>query len=685
MPFNRRDFLVLGGVAAGTIAVDLAAFPQTIGCDSRDSQLWWPRDQALPSFPEAFHLDAADLSTLSGDQQGVLVTLQGVVNRSRPRLYLYWGTDPTNEQWLNTLRVPSTMTTDPWALFYRYRPEIKGAIVYDPDVPDTINIATTLAGVHDAVIATADLAQSLGLRVIDDLRGRFSSKLDVYQWAFTNLWPKLTKRLLTAISPSNTQSVPNVQWTALLKETRPIHDASNRAVYTADLSALLGDSAVYVQYQDAVSSDGWGPSVSQVTVMADGNVLASFQPGTAAEQPFLFDAGGSQTASGWRFADGNSYFIYKFTPPTGTKKLALQTEMWNEFLVTGTNTAPSMQVVNPNFRDYIVATKAPVFWLDPEVQEEATLFSKILKTVQPSTPYLGWFPQGHEMTGVTLCGQNATVVVAADFFFNGSAFSGVRARVKQTQPPSQKPKLQKKIYLSMTMVEGDNIQFNQHRMRQMWDDPGRGLVPLNWSISVLLLDIAPAILNYFQQTQTPNDLLMAGPSGAGYTYPAVWPPADLPDFTRRTGSYMQRTGMNTLFAYNRNDTTDLPLSPSIVGLYKRDIPGLLGIVYNYETSSQVSIVDGVSLVTLLGVNDGPSGATELSNISGSWNGENPLFIAAGLESWNMTPTDAKTLVDSLGPEFEVVRGDVFFQLLKESLNSGPSAVLSVLPGQSTRS
>jgi len=666
MPFNRREFLVLSGAAAGASAVQFAASPQTFAQDSGGCQFWWPPEQALPTFPEAFHLDAADLSALSGDQQGVLVTMQGVVNRRSPRLFFYWGTDPTNRQWLDTLDVPSTIATDPWSLFHRYREEIKGAIVYDQNVPDTINLATTLAGVNDAVVATADLAKSLGLPVIEDLRGRFTDKLSVYQWALANVWPKLTKRLLTAISPSNTQTVPSVQWTTLLKETQPITDASNKALYTADLTALLGGSAVYIRYQDAITSDGWGPSVSQVTVTADGNVIASFQPGSPAEQPFLFDADGSQLASGWRFADGTSYFIYKFTPPSGAKTLTLQTEMWNEFFVTGTNTAPSVQVVNPNFRDYIVATKAPVFWLDPEVPAEAALFTQILKTVEPSTPYLGWFPQGHEMTGVTLCGEYATVVVAADYFFNASAFSGVRAPIKRTQPPPPKATLDKKIYLSLTMVEGDNIQYDQHRIRQIWDDPARGQVPLSWSISVLLLDIAPGMLSYFQRTQTANDLLVAGPSGAGYTYPAVWPPADLQGYTKRTGSYMQRTGMNVLFAYNRNDSTDLAFSPSIVDLYKSNVPGLQGIVYNYENSSQVSVVDGVPLVTLLGVNDVASGTAALNNIASSWNGASPLFIAAGLESWNIAPADAKTLVNSLGAEFVVVRDDVFFQLLQQS-------------------
>jgi hypothetical protein len=39
-------------------------------------------------------------------------------------------------------------------------------------------------------------------------------------------------------------------------------------------------------------------------------------------------------------------------------------------------------------------------------------------------------------------------------------------------------------------------------------------------------------------------------------------------------------------------------------------------------------------------------------------------VAAGLESWNMTPTDAKNLVASLSPDFQVVRGDTFFQMLR---------------------
>ena len=657
MSLTRRNFLALSSVAAGSSALSTYSFAQ-LGRD------YYPSDAALPTLPEAEFLEAADLTALDGDEQSLLVTLQGLVNRRRPRLYFYWGTDATNKTWLDTIHVPNRTTTDPWEFIPRYRSEVRGAVVYDPNLPDTVNLATSIASLRGGVIATSELAKRFNLEVLDDLRGRFTSGLAAYQWAFDHLWPQMSDRILTAISPANTVTVANVPWTMLLQESRPIHDASNKATYTLDLSSLLSGEAVYVRFQDAVPSDGWGPSVSQVTMSADGNTIASFQPGGAAEQPYLFDAGGSQTATGWRFADGNNYFIYRFTPPAGTKQLTLAVTMWNEFLVTGTSTAPSVQQANANFRDYIVATKAPVFWLDPEVPAEAALFAQILQGAKPDTPYLGWFPLGHEMTGVTLCGQHGSPVVAADFFINASVFAGVRAHIDSriTHPPV--PKIENKIYLTMTMVEGDNIQYNQHRMRDMWDDAGRGLVPLNWSISVLLLDIAPGILRYYQRTRTKNDLLMAGPSGAGYTYPAVWPAADLEQFAKRTGIYMQRTGMDTLFAYNRDNSTDLPLSAEIVDRYKRNVPNLLGIVYNYEPQSQVSFVDGVPLATLLGVNDLASGKTALAQLGAAWDGKSPLFVAAGLESWNMLPTDAKALADSLGSEFEIVRGDTFLQMLR---------------------
>lgn len=624
--------------------------------------LYWPSNQALPTFPTPYHLDVANIQQLTGDQQVLLTTLQGIINRRQPRLYWLMQGDGTDQTWLDTLRVPYTTTTDPLSKIAKYRSEIQGAIVYDPTVPDTINVATTLAGLKNAVIATADLAAQYKLPILEDLRGRFANKLDAYNWILNNYWPSLTHRILTGISPASAQFAANVTWTTLFKVTQPVTDASNKAVYTADLTSLLGGDAIYVRYQDAYPGDGWGPSVGQVTVIADGNVIASFQPGTADEQPFLYEADSSSLASAWRFADGNSYFIYKFVPPAGTKSLTFQTQMWNEYYVTATSQPPLQYVPFSNFRDYIVATNALVFWLDPLVSSEADLFKQILAKVGPDTLYLGWFVGGHEDSGVTLCSDAGVPVGAADFFNNATVFGGALAPIASYQPSANSPALENKVYVTLTMSEGDNLQYVEHRMRSLWDDKGRGQVPINWSISPLLLDAAPSILHYFQRTQTANDFFVVGPSGAGYTYPGDWPTTALPYFTKRTGLYMRRTGMNVIYALNRQNDTNVPLSDAVAQQYKSDTP-TLGILYNWIDQSTLSSPAGLPVFTQVGVGSVDDGLNALANATKNWDGNSPFFVAIGILAWNMTPTDVNQLVASLGSQYEVVRADTFFKLI----------------------
>ena len=666
MALSRRSFLASSGVAASLHCLPAFAVKPA----SRENG-------SLPRLPDAHFLEAADLSTLDGDEQTLLATLQGQVNRTEPRIYLYWGTDQTTAKWLDTIRTPHRLPLQPVGAV--------GPLPLGGSRSRSVRRKRAglgqcrdgaIASLRGGVIATPALAKTHRLEVLDDLTGRFTDTISAYEYALAHVWPHLSDRILTAISPTNTIQVANVPWTVVLAETQPITDASNKATYTIDLSKYLGGAAVYVRFRDNIPTDGFGPSVQQVTVTADGATLASFTPGTTGEAPFLFDADGSQIASGgWRFADGYNYFTYRFAPPAGAEQLIMQVLMWNEFAVDATATAPSVQQGNAVFRDYIVATGSPVFWLDPEIADQAALFETIVQRAKPNTPYLGWFPLGHEMPGVTLLSRYASPVVAADNLFSGSVFAGVREKVEARVPtPPPVPKIENKIYLTLTMVEGDNVQYCQHRLRDLWDDPGRGSVLLNWSISVLLLDIAPAFLNYYQSTRTENDLLLAGPSGVGYTYPAEWPASAFEVFTRHTGEYMRRTGMNTLFVYNRNDTTNLPLTPELVAPYQRNIPGLLGIVLNYDPTSVVSLVNGLPVVTLLGVNDIAGGQAQLAQIAAGWNGASPLFVAAGIESYTaeLTPTGIAQITNTLGPQFEIVRGDTFFELLSGKQAHGPS-------------
>ena len=669
MDASRRTFLKL---AAGTVAGAALVGTAGVSADAVPAASWSGRP-VLPQFPRPERLDIADLTKLDGGDQALLTTLQGVVNRRQPRIWTLLATDGTDRTWLETIGVPQRSVEDPLSLVERYRQELSGAVVYDIDVPDSVNVATTLAGLRGAVIATPEQAESLQLTIVDDLRGRFSGPVDAYAWQLANLWPRCNHRMLTGIPGGQTVSVPGVIWTTLGKVDQHVHDASNKATYTFDLTGQLGGDAVYLRFQNAYSNDGWGPSVQQVTVIADGQVIASFQPTTPAEQPYLFDADGSSIADGgWRFADGTSYWTYKFSPPAGTQALSVQILMWNQYLVTSTGTAPTEVVAFPHFRDYIVANRAMVCWLEPSIAEQADLMNEIFARVEPTTPYLGWFPggvAGGEWGGVGYASQHGIEVLAADFFHNATVLSGTRDPIMPQRRPVPPATLENKVYVTLTVMEGDNVQYDQHRMRQIWDHADRGKAPTNWTIDPLLADLAPAMFSYYQRTARENDLLIAGPSGGGYTYPGAWPSTQIDAFTEMTGGYMRRTGLDVIHVFNNIRGTWTPLTDAIGASYERNT-GALGVILSWETGSAVSTPGGLPVVTDFSPGGDPANyqAALLARIA-SWDGTKPMFIACQIPAWVWTPAEITRLAGLLADPFRIVRGDTFFSLIRTSLGS----------------
>lgn len=685
MSISRRDLLKIGGVAAGATALGLPAI--SVSADGTPAGVVWPPSQELPRFLPPTHLDVADIRTADGDTQTLLTTLQGVVNRSRPQIYTYLQNDGTDQAWLQTSGVPFTLAGDPMALVAKYKGQVKGTVVWDAKVPDTLNVATSLAGLENGVVVSASLARTLAsapydLPVIKDFTGQFTDKLGAYDWALSTLWPRLTHRVLTAISPTQVVTAPGVTWTTIFDQTTHIHDASNEGTFTADLSSYLGsgDGSIYVKFTDSFSNDGWGASVGNITVTANGQTLANFNPGTSGETPYVYDLDSSQVGTGsqfgfttWRFGDGTNYFTYRFTPPSGTTSLSISVTMWNQYLVTVTNTAPDLTVGFPDLRDYIVANNALCFWLDPLVTAEAGLFASILTKVAPDTPYLGWFPHGNEDPGVTLCSENGIPVLAADFFTNGTVWAGVPASISSTQPSVKTPPLQNKVYVTITMSDGDNIQYDEHQLRIIWDDPNRGKVPINWSIDPVLIDAAPAMYAYFQRTQTANDLLVAAPSGAGYTYPGDWPASMLDSYTKRSGQLMAQGGLEVLYMLNRNGGNDIPLTDAVAASFQQNIHPLPGILYNGDSPSTVTVNNkSLPVITEPNITDAATGDSIIASAVSGWDGSSPLFVAIMPIAWNMGPTDVVAMVDGLSSDCEVVRADVFFTLLRRHLNLPPA-------------
>lgn len=140
----------------------------------------------------------------SYDEAMAVSCLQGIINREAPIVYTLFTASmrPTRpdfwldkmrseDRWLSGREIKALSNID--SLFALAKGKVQGAIIWDPAVPASMNVATTIAGIEDGIVFSPEYAEKYlakwGLPVIKDLRGMFtgsetgSKKNDAYRWA----------------------------------------------------------------------------------------------------------------------------------------------------------------------------------------------------------------------------------------------------------------------------------------------------------------------------------------------------------------------------------------------------------------------------------------------------------------------------------------------------------------------
>jgi hypothetical protein len=155
---------------------------------------------------------------------------------------------------------------------------------------------------------------------------------------------RLTNEGSAPLSGAVTATVPE-GWTVEPAST-PFGPIAGGQSQTVTLTVGVPDGAEVGSYPIAVTATSNRATAKAAgTVNVIGNVI-EFTPGTDAEQPWLFDAGGSQLDGAVydghaRFADNGRYFVYRFPigadVTDGTLRLDLQAEYLVQASTDGTN------------------------------------------------------------------------------------------------------------------------------------------------------------------------------------------------------------------------------------------------------------------------------------------------------------------------------------------------------------
>lgn len=141
-------------------------------------------------------------------RQACLISLQGIVNAAGPNLYFIYGpkysfnyTDELFSYLQKQKHFSFTRLASLEQALQIFHKHIKGYIVWDRNVRTSLIVAYTLAGLENGIVITDEmipLVKKLGLRQLDDYRGRFEGKPDaeIYQWAYDRYWQRCSKELI---------------------------------------------------------------------------------------------------------------------------------------------------------------------------------------------------------------------------------------------------------------------------------------------------------------------------------------------------------------------------------------------------------------------------------------------------------------------------------------------------------
>ncbi len=201
----------------GANLTGMGRVPQPVPTGKPDNLPYYSEKRPFPyifprSAPPAKTLVVCDVSKERTDVRMLIYSLQGLVNRSQPRLYCL--SVANDDLWLANLQqrgdIDATeVVAKPLDLVTRFRvgsdgnPCFRGVIITDPFLPASKNVATMLAGVEEGLVASPRLAKELHLPILEDLRGKWKTSFDAYQWAFDNLWPKLNHHVLACSYPDH--------------------------------------------------------------------------------------------------------------------------------------------------------------------------------------------------------------------------------------------------------------------------------------------------------------------------------------------------------------------------------------------------------------------------------------------------------------------------------------------------
>lgn len=449
-----------------------------------------PHDQAVTVLDMRYTLNA-DLDDPQQvekvwDHLHTIATLQGIVNRDKPRLFIKYVQESGNsidEYWWNKYRQPGEWLAgrDTVELagivetISYYKEKIDGVVIYDPNVPSTSNVASAIAGIENLIAIRYDTdPQSLYGQVVmngprllvkvrllnEDGTSSFtgkgnlpqtnipscgSLKNDPYRW-FIEKYMKTGK--------CNTEYAAyyiDQYWRQKPKASVPNHHTLTNHDFFVSKKAFFFDLSPWGD--EPATDDPTQPAGSDLETL----------------QQMLRLAYEQNKGEKMCYIGGFPSWAFKYTQHAGGIHDDVPTEWEFSRIISAYNAFKDADAIG-----YGALANAS-FWQHFPLKQEY---------------------KQHWIT---------------------------REELKDRGLLNEKgePELKDRNYIIFYVGDYDASSWITQRTPDIWDDPNRGKLPLMWCISPVLQERVPMVLHNFRQTATPNDYFAAADNGAGYLMPGM--------------------------------------------------------------------------------------------------------------------------------------------------------------------
>ena len=410
----------------------------------------------------------ADLSTAQGlnlawDDVHAVATLQGVVNRDTPRLYVYFVMEGNNDidgywwnkysrkgEWLYGRETQTYRTME--ELFTAYASYIEGVVVYDGNVPSTSNVASSVAGIENLVAIR-----------YDDTPGSLYDRLVVHG-------PKLpVKRWL--LNPDGTSMFTGKKGMEIPETSRLSTGSLKNDPYVWFIEKYMKTGKCNTEFAAYYIDQYWKQkpfaAVKNHHTLSNHDFFVS-------KRAFFFDL------SPW----GDEPATDDPSQPVGTD---LQTLKEMLLLAYQQNKHEKMCYIG-GFPSWAYKYTMHASGIHDDVPTE-------------------W--------------EFSRIISAYNAFKDADAIGYGALQKRGLLTADGKVNVAGRNFIIFYVGDYDASAWISQRTPSIWDDPNRGKLPLMWCISPVLAERVPHIMHNFRTTATENDYFASADNGAGYIMPGM--------------------------------------------------------------------------------------------------------------------------------------------------------------------